>query len=638
MSRMKRFVLFMLAVLLVGVGLLLWTRTAGRKKPIHPAERFRRHTATAISREFPLGILTTSALPPDPNGLENGLRTLREHGIHWACLDAAGTNRVATANLLKAARKAGVRLILSAPQSDPGATERGARWLQADGYSFVTFWKGMASKPEALLLHSNLADEQTIAAYAPHAVTAANNLIPAFAVITAELAESFVRQVPASPVLGCAISLESANHSIDFGRFVDLGQHAVSAASKAGMTPVFVLPPDQHSTLRRSAAPINSWQVWASIAIGARGVLVSNADTPWPPSIPAVLTELAPFHPLLRRMEPCPDYLGKLTLVGAVYPGDLARLFHDARRKSFVAVIVTSPLRPQGTAVTLRGGALAPLQGSPPLNRLKPGQGGFYKLDLPSATASVLREARSLTPLARPMRNRMFISTYGSQFSVLCDREDTPKILHCREPVALLVEPDVHLEPLAETAPCILPPAHNYPSFRKAHINGYSLYRIRMTDRYRRLIILEEDGSTPGYNERVASMSNVGVAHNGICPSPVRKDVRSLQAKDCHMTYDLNAFRAVSCLRQDYPLYFQFDGANTRGEPDTRFHVWAGPDTEHMTERVSPRKPTPLVYLDGSDKWLKIGMPYKAEAESQPVLQRWNFFTWLRTPKPAGKD
>lgn len=626
---MKRLTVFALAILLAGAGLLLWTRAAGRKQAIHPAERFRRHTATAVSREFPLGILTTSALPADPARLENGFITLRDRGVLWACVES-GTNPASAERLIKAARKAGIRLFLSTRQ----ATAQGAA---QDSAPVAGFWKRLGSKPAALVLHSRLADEEAIAAYAPYAIAVATNLVPAFAITPAERAEAFARQVPASPVLGCDLSPDSTNHPLDFGRFVDLGQRAVAAASKAGMTPVFVLPPERPSSLRHSAAYATSWQAWASVALGARGVLLSQDGTQWPQSVPPVFRQLAPFHPLMRRMEPCPDYLGKLMLTGTVYPGDLARLFIDARRKTFVAVIVHSPLRPQGTPVTLRGGPLSPLQGSPALDRLGPGQGGFYKLDLAPATASVLREARSLSVLSRPLRDRMFIPTYGSQFSVLCGRDNTPEMLHAQEPVALLVEPDVDLEPLAGSPARSPQPARNYPSFKKVHIDGYSLYRIRVSDRYNRLIILEEDGSTPGYNERVASMANVGVTRNGICPLPVRKGVSSLDAGECYLTYDLDAFRTVSGLSQDYPLYFQFDGANTLGTPDQRFHVWAGPTPGNLTERASPRKPAPLVYLEGTDKWLKIGMPYRASDESQPVLKRWNFFTWLRAD-PSRKD
>lgn len=634
---MKRTTLFLLAMLVAGAGLLLWTRTAGRKEALHPAERFRLQTAAALSREFPLGIITTSALPADPVRLENGFIRLRERGARWACLEA-GTNRVSAQRLIQSSRKAGIRLFLSTQEAAvPAAAPDSPFRLQAAGSAIVGFWKGLDSRPEAILLSSRLTNEEAIAAYAPYAIAIATNLVPAFAITPAELAGTFARLVPASPVLACALSAGSADDSLDVGRFVALGQSAVAAAAKAGMTPVFLLPPERPSSLRHSAGTAMSWQVWASIALGARGILLEQDGTQWPPSLPPVFSELAPFHPLMRRLEPCPDYLGNLMLTGTVYPGDLARLFLDSRRKSFVAVIVQSPLRPQGSAITLRGGPLAPLQGSPPLGRLRPGQGGFYKLVLPPATASVLREARSLSILPRPLRDRLFIPTYGSEFSVLCDRDNTPRILHAQEPVALLVEPDIHLEPLAGSPARIPQPARHYPSFRKAHIDGYSLYRITLSNRYHRLIILEEDGSTPGYNERVASMSNVGVTRNGICPMPVRKGVLSADAGDCHLTYDLDAFRAVSGLSRDYPLYFQFDGANTLGKPDTRFHVWTGPARGDLTERVSPGKPAPLVYLEGTDKWLKIGMPYRDADESQPVLQRWSFFTWIQAD-PSEKE
>jgi len=418
----------------------------------------------------------------------------------------------------------------------------------------------------------------------------------------------------------------------DFDTFLENGRTAVTAATKAGMAPLFLIPDNG-----KIPPATLSWMLWASVALGARGVLHAAPDSPWTANIPSGFDEIAAFRHLLRTVEPCEDFLGLTPLLNDVYPGDMARLFHDREKNRYLVAVVLSPLRPAGAPVTLRGGAFAPLEGSPALAALRPGHGGWYQAPLSPAVVAAMNEARSLTRLARAYRDELFVPTYGSGYAVLADASMAPRLLHCSEPVALLVNPNIVLEAVDGSRPPAQPSARNHPAFRKAHVSGHTLHRIKTVNRYRRLVILEEDGSAPGYNERVAALANVGVTHNGIRPQPVKSASNPLPAEQCHLLYDLDAFRNVSGLNPDYPLYFQFDGGNTAGQPDTRFQVWAGPDPDHMTERVSPRNYIPLVYLSGADKWMKIGMPYEPSAPTQPVLRRWSFFTWLRAAAPPAQ-
>ncbi len=636
MGRMKRYMLATVALLLAAAGLLFWKQATRQDHNPHPAERFRRQTADDFSRNFPLGILSSS-LPATGKSLDASLESLRKAGVTLLCQKGAFTNQVATKALLASAKKTGIDLILAPEWSAIPANSRNRlEWIQTATPALIRLWNGLNPKPQAVMTALYLEDAKSIATYSPYAAAIATNLIPAFALTPASLAETFANQVPASPVLCCTMPGGSGSQPLDFNAFVEAGERTVTAASSARMTPIFTLSGDK-ATPNSSGTAKLSWRIWTSAALGARGILFSPGDEQSFQSVPLAFSQLEPFRPLLGRIEPCTDYLGKVSLIGAVYPGDLARLFYDTRKKTFIAIVVLSPLRPPNSTVRLRGGTLEPVGASPAMAKLKPGQGGFYRLTLSSQAAAAMQEARSHHVLSRAQRDQIFIPTYGSRFSVLCDKSLTPRILHCKEPVALLAEPNVRIEPMAGSPPVIAPPATHYPGFRKVHVSGFTLYRISLTDQYRRIIILEEDGSTPGFNERVASMANVGVTRNGICPIPLRTGIRSLPAQECYLTYDLDAFRAISGLNPDYPLYFQFDGSNTRGTPDQRFHVWVGPDTNNLTPRVSPGKPTPLVFLSGSDKWLKIGMPYKADADSHPVLQRWNFFTWIQSPNPASR-
>jgi hypothetical protein len=208
-------------------------------------------------------------------------------------------------------------------------------------------------------------------------------------------------------------------------------------------------------------------------------------------------------------------------------------------------------------------------------------------------------------------------------------------MLYCAEPIALLVHPNINLSPLANSKPIVMEDSSRVFSFRSTHVSGYTLYRIENTNRFQRLVLLEENGSVPGYDSRATSIANVAVTNNGICPRPARKGITALPADQCNLIYDLNALRSIGGLPISYPVFFQYDGGNTEGYADTRFFIWSGSEPRKMTERISPRQPVPLVLLKAEDSILKIGMPFDANAATQPVLRRWIFFTWIRPQVPT---
>lgn len=630
---MKRLVAIACLVLVLAAGFLLWIRARNAGEALHPAEVFRRQTSAAWSSHFSIGIVRKSPVPADPKTIQTVLETLRQRHVNTLVLSETAATPAESTALAGAARHTGIRLVLE-PAWAPLPSDIAGNPAQVSqaAAALERFWTVLKPKPAAVILGHDLGNNPALPFYGRYGIAATTNRIPAFPTVDPDAAEAFTQFSPASPVLCCAMRLDCiSTNPPDFNAFLEDGRRAVTAAAKAGMAPVFTIK-DQGNTASSNLA----WQLWASVALGAKGILHASGNPTLTQDIPPVFAEIAAFDSLLGRVEPCEDFLGLTPLLNVVYPGDMARLFYDPKKNTYLAAVVLSPRRVPGTPVTLRGGSLAPLPGSPPLEKLQPGHGGWYQANLPPESVAAMNEARSLTPLARVYRDELFIPTYGSRFTVLADKSMTPRMLYCMEPVAILVNPNILLEGIGGKG-AAQPPARNYPTFRKAHVSGYTLHRIKLLERYRRLVILEEDGSTPGYNERVASLANVGVTNNGICPMPAKPMAAALPPQQCHLLYDLDAFRNISGLNPDYPLYFQFDGGNTASQQDTRFHVWAGPDADHMTERVTPRSPTPLVYLVGTDKWMKIGMPYNPKAETQPVLRRWSFFTWLRAPAQPAK-
>ncbi len=399
------------------------------------------------------------------------------------------------------------------------------------------------------------------------------------------------------------------------------------------MTPLALLA---HNSTHDKPAPQIAWQAWTALAMGFKGVVLALPDLPSgkTPITPA-FKEMAPLRPILGRLAKCEDFLGLTPIIGKSYRGDFAQFFFDPKSRKFFVAVVLSPERPPSEPLALRGGNVTPVATSPALNQLRPGHGGLYQIPLSREKVSALNEARLLSPIPRYLRDELFVPTFGNRFSVLADNPLTPRLLYCAEPVALLVHPNVVLSPVAGATPLVEQDSTKAPAYRSAHVSGYTLYRIGTTNRFQRMVILEEDGSVPGYDLRTSAIANVGVTNNGVCPRPAQKNSPRLPPDQCHLQYDLDALRTAAGLNPSYPLFFQFDGGNTDGQSDTRFHVWTGANPGKLTERLSPRQPIPLVFLKGEDKVLKIGMPYNSTATTQPVLRRWSFFTWLRVTTPA---
>lgn len=603
---------------------------------LSPDERFRQSAATEWSTAFPLGVVWQNPPLSDESALRDTLSRLHEHHVSliWAKSDFSDITN--TAVLIKTA-KANEIMVALAPS---WAILPSDNTLTPTGFSTTTpalqrFWSNLNPKPSAIAIGNALASENAINLFGQQLRSNTTLRIPTLGTVHPDSTEAFARNVPQSPFLCCALELPPPRSGTanPFETFIQSGSKAVHAAMKETMTPLAILTADSSS---QKPAPYLAWQSWAAMAMGFKGIILAAPNLPaqHAPFLPTFkdISGLRPFLSQLIRHE---DFLGLSPILGKVYPGDITRLFYNPKTKQFVIAVVLSPDRPATEPITLRGGNVQPLGISPELATLCPGQGGLYQMTLNSKTVSVLNEAHHYTAMPRHLRDELFLPTFGNRFTVLADESQTPQMLYCSEPVALLMHPNIILSPLANAKPLIVENSSRALSFRTTHVSGYTLYRIATTNRFQRLVLLEENGSVPGYDMRASSIANIAVTNNGICPRPAKKGSTTLPADQCSLQYDLNALRAIGGLPLSYPIFFQFDGGNTAGQSDNRFFVWAGAGDGKMTERVSPRQPVPLVFLKAEDSLLKIGMPYNASAATQPVLRRWSFFTWVRPQKPA---
>jgi hypothetical protein len=596
----------------------------------------RRSTAAEWANACPFGIVLNNPALSDETALRASLTRLQEQAVSliWVQSDSHDPN--ATAMLLRSAKAKSIKVALAPSWASLPADDTAPKnWTTTTLPAVQHFLTALKPKPDALALGTVLASDNAIRLFQEYQLTNTAATITTLACIRPDATETFIAHSPESAVLTCALQLKpnASGTPNDYAAFIRDGNRVVEAAQKATMTPLALLA---YNSTRDRPAPQLTWQAWTAMAMGFKGVVLALPDPPFGtmPITPA-FTEMAHLRPILARLVPCEDFLGLTPISGKSYPGDFTRFFYDPKSRQYVVAVVLSPERPGTEPLTLRGGSVTPMATTPALNQLHPAHGGLYQIPLSRERVSALDEARRLSPIARHLRDELFVPTFGNHFSVLADYTLTPRLLYCAEPVALLIHPNIVLTPVAGATPLVEQNSTKAPAYRSAHVSGFTLYRIGTANRFQRMIILEEDGSVPGYDLRAASIANIGVTNNGVCPRPARNNSHPLPPDQCLLQYDLAALRAVAGLNPSYPLFFQFDGGNTDGQSDTRFHVWAGVEAGKLTERLSPRQPVSLVFLNGEDKVLKIGMPYNPTAATQPVLRRWSFFTWLRPATPS---
>lgn len=604
-------------------------------KSLSPDERFRQSAATEWSTAFPLGVVWQNPPLSDESALRDTLSRLHERHVSFIWAKSDFSDITYSARLIKTAKANDIMVALAPSWAIlPSDNTITPSWFRTATPALQRFWINLNPKPSAIAFGNTLASENAINLFGQQLQSNTTLRIPTLVTVRPDSAEAFALNVPQSPFLCCSLELlpPRSGTANPFETFIQSGTKAVNAAMKEAMTPLVILTSDSSS---QKPAPYLAWQSWAAMAMGFKGIILDDPSLPaqHAPSL-ATFKDISSFRPLLSSLIRHEDFLGLSPILGKIYPGDITQLFYNPKAKQFVIAVVLSPERPTTEPITLRGGNVQPMGISPELATLRPGQGGLYQISLSSKTVSVLNEAHHYSALPRHLRDELFLPTFGNRFTVLADESLTPQLLYCSEPVALLIHPNIILSPLANSKPLIVKDSSKALSFRAAHVSGYTLYRIATTNRFHRLVLLEENGSVPGYDMRAASIANVAVTNNGICPRPAKKGASSLPADQCSLYYDLNALRAIGGLPISYPIFFQFDGGNTDGQSDRRFFVWAGSGADKLTERVSPRQSVPLVFLKAEDSLLKIGMPYNANAATQPVLRRWSFFTWVQPPKP----
>lgn len=634
---MRRIAVLVVAIL-CAVTAVSCKRGTPSGRPPSPEERFRRSAAAEWSSACHLGVVWRNPTPGNEAAIRAAMTALKGQNISLLWIRSDFRNLEDTAMLLRTARANDIKVALAPAWADfPSDAAAIPAWLNTTAPALQRFQASLKPRPNAMAISETLSSEEAIGIFRQYQRTNTAVRMTTIGCIPPHLADAFIAGAPESATMACRLRLASnpSGTTNDYAAFIQDGTAVVRAALAGAVTPMALLG---DNATREKPAPQIAWQAWAALAMGFKGVILAAPDLPSAKEpVPVEFKDIAAVRPVLGRLVKREDFTGLTPIRERSYPGDLTQLFFDPQAGQYLAAVVLSPMRPPAEHVTLRCGKVTPLTTSPALHLLRPGHGGLYQIPLNRETIAALNEASRLSAVPRHLRDELFVPTFGNRFSVLADETMTPRMLHSAEPVAVLIHPNIILAPLAGAGDLVVQDTRKAPAFHSAHVSGYTLYRIATTNRFQRMVILEENGSVPGYDLRASAIANVAVTNNGICPRPTQKGTARLAADQCHLQYDLDALRAVAGLNSSYPLYFQFDGGNTAGQLDKRFQVWSGPGPSKLTERLSPLQPVTLVFLSGEDKVLKIGMPYSAGAPTQPVLRRWSFFTWLR-PAPAAKS
>lgn len=491
--------------------------------PASRAERLRQSIASEWASAFFLGVSWET--PPLTNNaaLHASLERLHNQKVSLIRVEDSSPSPGDTSRLIRAARKHGIRVALA-----PSWTR-----IPSDSSSTLLhrFWNSLDSKPAAMAVGETLSESSSIAPFGLALRTNASLRITTIGSVSPDASVLFASSVPESALLCGVMRLFSnaAGTTNDYDAFLRDGATIVASAAKGSMTPLAMLAGSGgHS------APHRAWTLWAAVALGFKGIILSS---PLPPSPSATSSlgfgEIDGLRRTLGALVKSDDFLGLTPILGKTYPGDFSQLFLNPRTKQVLAAVVLSPERPPAEPVTLRGGAVTPVANSPALNRLLPGHGGLYLFPLDEKAFLSITEARSYSAMPRHLRNELFVPTFGNRFSVLVNNSATPQLLHCSEPVALLVHPNITLTPLAGAKPLLMQESRKTPSFRSAHVSGHTLYRIGTVNRYQRIVLLEENGSVPGFDVRASAIANIAVTNNGICPRPSKKDTPRLPASQC---------------------------------------------------------------------------------------------------------
>lgn len=613
----------MLFAILVALLASSCDRNRMRSVPMSKEEQARQAIASVWANDFPLGLLWNNPTLNNKSALENALSQFAGQQVSQLWIKSDLQDLTGTSDLLKLAKANDIKVVIN-PSWASSLSPTTIPTLQ-------NLWNTLRPKPQAVIIGSILSTASDMVIFARHQNSNTLQRITTIGIAETNAVEMFAKVAKQSAILCTSLHLDTSRTASNrYETFIGNANQAVNAAKIGGMTPLLLLNVDSNV----SQPPHFSWQAWAAVASGFKGIIIADkANKPATP--PSAFKPLSELRPLLGRLVKHDDYIGFSPIMDMTYPGDITQLFYDPITKKYLIAVVLSPDRPTSTPVTLRGGGVKAIAPSADLASLRPGEGGLYQLPLQGQPVDDLAEANQLTALPRGQRDDLFVPYFGSHFSVLADKSMNPQMLYCSEPVALLVHPNVLLSPLVNATPLVLENSSKIFSFKSAHVSGYTLYRINFTNRFQRLILLEENGSIPGYDLRAISVTNVGVTNNGICPRPKKPGAPTLPANQCNLQYNLDALRAIGGLDPSYPIFFQFDGGNTEGQADTRFYVWAGASVTNAKERVSPRRPVPLILLKAEDKVLTVGMPYIRNAPTTPVLRRWKFFTWVQPQKPA---